>query len=163
MEATLRIYLDVASCIGMLKIRPERRRWLIIGIIFIATVINYYDRQILAVLKPLIKDDFGMDDFGYATIVNVFTITYAIMYIVSGWLVDRYGEKKIMLFGIVGWSLSTFGAGLSNSIFQLGFFRGLLGISEPSSFPVKLKTVTVWFSSKLRATANSLAETGSSI
>jgi len=147
----------------MLAIKPERRRWIIVCIIFFATVFNYYDRQVLAVLKPLIKEDFGMDNFGYATIVNLFTITYAIMYIVSGWLVDRFGERKIMLFGIIGWAVSSFGAGISSTLTQFGFFRGLLGVSEPSNFPVKLKTVTIWFSSKLRATANSLAETGSSI
>src|SRR5699024_14726 len=67
------------------------------------------------------------------------------------------------LFGIIGWAISSFGAGISSTLTQFGFFRGLLGVSEPSNFPVKLKTVTIWFSSKLRATANSLAETGSSI
>lgn len=147
----------------MLIKSPDKRRWIIIVIIFLATVFNYYDRQILAVLKPVLKEEFEMGDVGYATLVNVFTIFYAIMYPVSGWMVDRFGPRLVMFFSIIGWSLSSFGAAVSKNLGQLTFFRGVLGFTEPANFPVKLKVVTLWFSSKKRATANSLAESGSSI
>lgn len=147
----------------MLIKKPENRRWIIIGIVFLSTVFNYYDRQILAVLKPVLKEEFDMGDVGYATLINVFTIFYALMYPVSGWLVDKVGPRLVMFFSIIGWSLSSFGAAISKNLAQLTFFRGVLGVAEPANFPVKLKVVTVWFSSKLRATANSLAESGSSI
>ncbi len=147
----------------MILRKPENRRWLIVGIVFLATVFNYYDRQILAVLKPVLKDEFNMDDSGYAMLINVFTIFYALMYPVSGWMVDKLGPRPVMLVSIIGWSLSSFGAAVSKNLMQLTFFRGLLGVTEPANFPVKLKVVTLWFSSKARATANSLAESGSSI
>ena len=142
---------------------PERRRWVIALTVFLATVFNYFDRQIVAVLKPVLKEEFAMGDDGYAMIVNVFTVCYAIMYPVSGWLVDRFGARLIMFFGVLGWATASIGAGLSATLAQFAFFRGLLGISEPSNFPVKLHVVTVWFSSKLRATVNSFCEAGSSI
>jgi len=144
-------------------LKPERRRWMIAAVIFIATVFNYFDRQILAVLKPLLKEEFSMDDSGYAWVVNIFTICYALMYPVSGWLVDKFGARLMMLLGVLGWATASIGAGLSRTFAQFAFFRGLLGISEPSNFPVKLQVVTVWFPARLRATANSFCEAGSSV
>ncbi len=143
--------------------KPERRRWVIAFVIFLATVFNYFDRQILAVLKPILKDEFHMGDDGYAVIVNIFTVCYAVMYPVSGWLVDKFGPRIVMLMGILGWATASIGGGLSRTFAQFAFFRGLLGISEPSNFPVKLHVATVWFPPRLRATANSLCEAGSSI
>lgn len=144
-------------------LKPHRRRWVIALIIFLATVFNYFDRQILAVLKPVLENEFHMGNEGYALIVNVFTISYAIMYPVSGWLVDKFGAKKIMLLGVLTWAFASIGTGLARTVGQFAFFRGMLGVAEPSNFPVKLKVVTVWFPAKLRATANSFCEAGSSI
>jgi ACS family hexuronate transporter-like MFS transporter len=142
---------------------PERRRWLIIMVIFIAIVFNYVDRQIVSILKPILKGEFKLDDSGYAIIVNIFTICYACMYPVSGWLVDRFGAKRVMFIGVIAWSLACIGGGISRTVGQFGFFRGMLGMAEPTNFPAQLKVVTVWFSGKLRATANSLCVAGSSI
>ncbi len=142
---------------------PEKRRWLIIGVIFIAIVFNYMDRQIVSILKPILKTEFNLNDEGYAVIVNVFTVFYAVMYPVSGWLVDRFGARLVMFYGVIAWSLACVGGGLSRSVGQFTFFRGVLGMAEPTNFPAQLKVVTVWFSGKMRATANSLCVAGSSI
>jgi ACS family hexuronate transporter-like MFS transporter len=142
---------------------PERRRWLIIFIIFLAIVFNYYDRQIVSILKPILKEEFDLDDSGYAIVINIFTVCYALMYPVSGWLVDKFGAKKVMFYGIIGWSVACFGGGLSRTFAQFTFFRAMLGLAEPTNFPAQLKVITVWFSGKMRATANSLCIAGSSI
>jgi ACS family hexuronate transporter-like MFS transporter len=78
-------------------------------------------------------------------------------------MVDRFGAKMVMFFGIITWSVACIGGGLSRTIGQFGFFRGLLGAAEPTNFPAQLKVVTIWFPGKLRATANSLCVAGSSI
>jgi ACS family hexuronate transporter-like MFS transporter len=145
------------------SLKPETRRWFIIAVIFIAIVFNYFDRQIVSILKPTLKDVYKIDDRGYAYIINIFTFCYAIMYPVSGWLVDKYGAKKVMFFGVIGWSLASLGGGLARSLGQFSFFRGMLGVAEPTNFPAQLRVVTVWFPGKLRATANSLCVAGSSI
>lgn len=142
---------------------PERRRWFIIAVIFIAIVFNYVDRQIVSILKPRLKAEFDIGDGGYAVIVNVFTVCYAMMYPVAGWLVDRFGARRVMLFGVLTWSLACIGGGISRTIGQFTFFRGLLGTAEPTNFPTQLRVVTIWFPGKLRATANSLCVAGSSI
>jgi ACS family hexuronate transporter-like MFS transporter len=141
----------------------EKRRWFIIAVIFLAIVFNYVDRQIVSVLKPTLKAEFELNDEGYAFIVNLFTICYAVMYPVTGWMVDKWGAKLVMFWGIITWSIACIGGGLARTFGQFGFFRGLLGAAEPTNFPAQLKVVTVWFPGKLRATANSLCVAGSSI
>lgn len=143
--------------------KPTKRRWFIISVIFLAIVFNYYDRQIVSILKPMLKEEYNLGDDGFAMVLNVFTLFYALMYPVSGWLVDRFGERKIMLGGIIGWSLACFGGGLSRTFGSFLFFRGMLGAAEPTNFPAQIRVVTVWFSGKMRATANSLCVAGSSI
>ncbi len=144
-------------------IKPDTRRWLIIAVVFLAIVFNYMDRQLVSILKPMLKTEFSLNDEGYAVIVNIFTICYAAMYPVTGWMVDKFGEKMVMFYGIIVWSLACIGGGLSSTVKQFGFFRGMLGMAEPTNFPAQLKVVTVWFPGKLRATANSFCVAGSSI
>ncbi len=144
----------------MALLSPLRRRWFILALIFCAIVLNYVDRQILSILKPTLKGEFGFDDRGYALLVNVFTVGYATMYPLSGWLVDRFGARLVMLLGIVGWSTACIGAGLTRTLGSFTIFRGLLGLSEPTAFPSQLRVVTLWFPGSLRATANSVSVAG---
>lgn len=142
---------------------PNKRRWYIVATIFIAIICNYLDRQLLSILKPTIKDAFEIGDDGYAHIVNVFMICYAVMYPITGWLVDKFGPKKVMFIGIIGWSIACIGGGLSTNVEQFTFFRGLLGLAEPTIFSGQVVAVTLWFSGKQRATVNSLCAAGGSI
>lgn len=142
---------------------PQKRRWFIVITIFIAIVCNYLDRQLLSILKPTIKDAFDLGDDGYAFIVNIFMICYAIMYPITGWLVDKFGPKKVMFVGILGWSIACIGGGLSSNVEQFTFFRGLLGLAEPTIFSGQVVAITIWFSGKQRATVNSICAAGGSI
>lgn len=143
--------------------KPENRRWFIIAIAFLTIVINYIDRQLVSVLKPILKVEFDLDDSGYAVIVNIFTICYAAMYPVTGWMVDKFGPKRVLLGGIITWSLACIGGGISRTVGQFGFSRAVLGLAEPTNFPSTVKITTLWFPGRLRATANSLCQSGGSI
>ncbi|HNR70866.1 MAG TPA: MFS transporter [Verrucomicrobiota bacterium] len=142
---------------------PRRRRWIILVLIFGGIVLNYFDRQIIAILKPTIKAQFHLDDAGYALLTNIFTVCYAGMYPLAGWLVDRWGAGSMMLAGLLAWSSACLGTGLTRTFGQLAFCRGMLGLAEPVAFPAQLRAVTLWFPGSLRATANSLCVAGSSI
>jgi ACS family hexuronate transporter-like MFS transporter len=142
---------------------PSRRRWIILALIFCAIVLNYFDRQILSILKPKLKTEFNLDDPGYALLANIFTFCYASMYPVTGWVVDRFGARRMMLAGILGWSTACLGAGLTRTFGQFAFFRGMLGVAEPMAFPAQLRVVTMWFPGSLRATANSISVAGGTI
>src|SRR6478736_9530822 len=108
-----------------------RRRWLILATIFCAIVLNYFDRQIVSILKPTLKSEFHLDDSGYAMLANVFTICYAVMYPIAGVLVDRFGPHRMMLIGILCWSGACIGTGVSRVFGVFALFRGLLGLAEP--------------------------------
>jgi MFS transporter, ACS family, hexuronate transporter len=153
-------FLPTTPGTHIMLLTPHRRRWVILAIIFAAIVLNYVDRQIVSVLKPTLKAEFGFDDRGYALLVNVFTVGYAAMYPIAGWLVDRFGARPILMVGIISWSLACMGAGLTRSFAAFAAFRGMLGLSEPTAFPAQLRVVTTWFPGTLRGTANSISVAG---
>jgi ACS family hexuronate transporter-like MFS transporter len=138
-----------------------RYRRLILLIIFCAIVVNYFDRQIVSVLKPTLKTEFRLDDRGYAVLINIFTVCYAVMYPVAGWLVDKFGPRRTMLAGMVVWSTACLGTAMTKTLGLFRFFNGMLGIAEPIAFPVQLRVIAVWFPGKSRATANSISASGS--
>ena len=142
---------------------PDRRRWIILALIFGTMVLNYVDRQIVSILKPTLKAEFAVDDRGYALFLNAFTICYAAAYGVAGWLADRCGAGRIMLVGIVSWSTACLGAAFTRTFGQFAAMRALLGLAEPLSFPAQLRIVAIWFPASLRATANSVCAAGSTI
>ncbi len=143
--------------------KPEHRRWAILVLVFLAMVLNYVDRQVVSVLKPVLKQAFAIDDRGYAMLLNVFVLCYASSYAGAGWLVDRFGASRMMLGGIVAWSSACLGAACTRTFGQLAFMRAMLGVAEPISFPAQLRVGTTWFPPALRATANSICAAGSTI
>ena len=145
------------------KVNPYAHRWIIVAVIVIAIICNYLDRQLLSILKPEILSHFNIGDVEFAWILNVFLICYAVMYPVSGWLVDKFGAKPVMMGGIVAWSLACIGGGIATDVYTFAACRGVLGLAEPTIFTGQLVAVTLWFEKKTRATANSICQAGGSV
>ena len=122
-----------------LFLTPDRRRWAIVAIIFVITVFSYIDRQVVSILKPILKDEFSLGDDGYALIINIFTVSYALMYPLSGWLVDKFGARKIMFYGVITWSVAAVGSGIARTFTQFALSRSILGLAEPTSYPAQIK------------------------
>ena len=142
---------------------PKIRRWVIVATIFVAIVCNYLDRQLLSILKPEILAHYDITNLEYAWIVNIFLICYAVMYPMAGVLVDRFGPKRVMFWGIAIWSLACIGGGLAPNAVVFALCRGVLGLAEPTIFAGQLVAVTLWFEKRQRATANSLCTIGGSL
>jgi len=146
---------------------PTRRRWLIVAIIFAAMMLNYIDRATLSFLEKEVRELFSLDEIGYAWVVNIFIGFYALMYPVTGWLVDRFGRgdgvRRLMFGGIVVWSLACAACAFARKVWVFGAFRALLGSAEPMAYTAQIRVVTEWFPKKLRATANSLCVAGGTI
>lgn len=141
----------------------SRRFFIIVGLLFAASFLNYLDRQTLSVLKPTIKAGFGLDDSGYAILVNAFTFTYAAAYIAAGWAVERLGLRLALTLAIGGWSLATIGCGLARSFFVLAAFRAALGVLEPAHFPAFVRAMTLWAEPARRATWMSVCSAGGTL
>jgi len=86
--------------------RIGRYRWVICGLLFLATTINYIDRQVIGILKPLLQMQFGWSEIDYGDLVFTFQLAYAIGFLFAGRLMDRFGTKKGYAFALTVWSFA---------------------------------------------------------
>jgi len=140
-----------------------RLRWLIIGLICAATVINYIDRTSLAVMWPAISRDTHLSKEDYATIVAVFMVCYALGQALCGRLFDRLGTRLGFVITIVVWSTACMFHGAARSMAGLSSLRGLLGLSEAGNWPGATKAVAEWFPCRERALAQGIFNSGSAL
>lgn len=138
-------------------------RWVIIGLIAIATVINYIDRNALAVMWPEIAPEIGATKEDYALLVTVFMLFYALGQFVFGKLFDTLGTRIGFALSIGVWSVSIALHAVANSITSFSIFRAMLGISEAGAWPGAVKANAEWFPPKERAFAQGLFNAGASI
>lgn len=138
-------------------------RWWIIGLIGIATIINYIDRSALAIMWPGISEDLGMTDSDYAIILNVFMIAYAVGQAITGKMYDKVGTKMGYVISIFVWSLASLLHAFSRGLLSLSFFRVLLGVSEAGNWPGAVKSNAEWFPVRERAIAQGLFNAGASL
>ena len=143
--------------------KPPGRRWIMIGLVFLATVINYLDRQTLSVVAPVITEQFHMSNVDYSRVVFAFMLAYTIMNGISGPMVDRLGTKLGYAICIGWWSIAAMLHSLARGAFSLGVFRFLLGMGEAGNWPAAVKVVAEWFPVKERALASGIFNSGSSI
>ena len=138
-------------------------RWWIIGLIFLATVINYIDRTAFALLWPQMGEDLGMDNSDYAFMLNVFMLTYAASKFMSGRLYDQIGTRLGFVLSIVVWSAAAAFHALARGVASLSFARGLLGLGEAGLWPGAVKSNGEWFPVKQRALAQGIFNSGASV
>ena len=138
-------------------------RWWIIGLIFIATVINYIDRTAFALLWPQMGEDLGMDNSDYAFMLNVFMITYAASKFLSGRLYDQIGTRVGFIVSIVVWSSAAALHAVARGVLSLSIVRSLLGLGEAGLWPGAVKSNGEWFPVKQRALAQGIFNSGASI
>jgi ACS family hexuronate transporter-like MFS transporter len=126
-------------------VRVSKFRWAILAMLFAATVLNYVDRQTLSILASQVQKDLGIDDAGYARIVQYFLIAYALSYLGAGWVTDKLGAKLTLALFLGWWSLANMATGWVRNAGQLGFARLMLGIGEPGVYTAGPKAVAEHF------------------
>jgi len=146
-----------------------RYRWTICGLVFFATTVNYLDRNVLGLLKPVLSADgvFGADkanqELYYSYVVICFQIAYAVGMTLAGRLIDWIGTKKGYFVALLGWSIAAIGHAFAHSTASFGFWRAMLGLSEAGNFPAANKTIAEWFPKKERAYATGFYNSGANI
>jgi ACS family hexuronate transporter-like MFS transporter len=144
-------------------------RWWIIGLIFLATVINYIDRSALGIMwggedvDGSIAQSLSLTKEHYAWIANVFMVAYAIGQLLSGKVFDKIGTRAGYVISIVVWGASTAFHAVARGALSFGFFRATLGISEAGNWPGAVKSNAEWFPIKERAIAQGLFNAGASV
>jgi ACS family hexuronate transporter-like MFS transporter len=154
---------DAEAGIQRAAARTGNYRWVIVGLLFAATVINYIDRQMLGVLKPTLSADLGWNEVDYANVVFWFQTAYAIGYIGFGRIVDLIGARLGYAVAFVIWTIAHIAHGGVYSVTQFAMVRFGLGIGESGNFPAGIKAVTEWFPAKERAFAVGLFNAGANI
>jgi ACS family hexuronate transporter-like MFS transporter len=145
----------------MLKIK--NLRWLIVGLLFVATALSFLDRQVLSISILKIQDDLNVSDVQYGWVNTGFLIAYALMFTLGGWLIDRFGTRVGLAVSVGLWSLSNAMHGMVQNVWHLGTARFFLGIGEGGCFPGVAKGVTEWFPQKHRALAMGIAIGGAAL
>jgi ACS family hexuronate transporter-like MFS transporter len=143
--------------------RIPHLRWWIAALLFLSTVINYIDRQTLSVLSPVLARELHLSPIEYSNILTAFLAAYTVMYVGSGFLVDRWGTRLSLSVFMVWWSLANMAHAFAQGVWSLGILRFLLGMGESGNFMAAFKAVSEWYPAKERALVNGLINGGAAI
>ena len=138
-------------------------RWWIVGLIFLATLINYIDRLTISVLAPVITHDLGLTNTEFGGILTWFLLAYTISQGLSGKLYDRIGTKRGFVCSIVLWSIAAIAHAFARGLATLSAFRFVLGFGEAGNWPGAAKTVAEWFPIRERAFGMAIFNSGAAI
>lgn len=141
----------------------DRVRWVILGMTFLATVINYLDRQTLSVMAPVLLDRFHITAGTYSQIITAFMLAYTIMNGISGPLLDRLGSRLGYSLTIAFWSAAEVLTSAATGAFSLGAYRFLLGVGEAGNYPAGVKVIGEWFAPKERSLASGIFNSGAAV
>ena len=115
--------------------RQTAWKWTVCGLLLLATMVNYMDRQTLNQQASVIKKAFALDDPGYAELEATFSNAFAIGAITMGWMADRWSVRWVYAIAVLGWSLAGLATGLADTFLALLTCRFLLGLAEAGNWP----------------------------
>ena len=148
---------------GAIRQTGGRYRWSICLLLFLVITINYVDRQVLGVLKPMIEDDMGWSEVDYGNIVTAFQASYGLGLLVVGRWLDRIGTRKGMAIAIALWSLAAAFHAAARTVLQFILVRMALGVAESAAYPGAVKSVAEWFPRRERALGVGILNAGANV
>lgn len=147
---------------GAINIKPQGNvRWKVIILLLVVGVINYLDRTNLSIAAPEMMKELGLTNTDIGLMGAVFSWTYGLMQLPSGWLVDRFGTKKVLSGAVIWWSLATAATGLCSKMSSFLAVRFLLGVGEAPCMPTCAKITSYWIPKKERDFATGVWDSGS--
>src|SRR6185369_7959132 len=152
-----------ASPLSMTKTAIPGLRWWIIGLVFLATLINFIDRLTISVLAPVITAQLELSNLEFASITTSFLAAYTISQGLSGKLYDRIGTKRGFTLSILVWSLAACAHAFARGLISLISLRLLLGVGEAGNWPGAAKVIAEWFPVRERAFAMGIFNSGVAI
>ncbi|MEM9593088.1 MAG: MFS transporter [Acidobacteriota bacterium] len=138
-------------------------RWIIVSLVAVATVINYIDRNALAVMWPGISEEMGLDKNDYALVLTFFMVGYAIGQSLFGKIFDAIGTRLGFVAAITLWSISCMLHAVARGAMSFGLVRFGLAVGEAGNWPGATKSNAEWFPVKERALAQGIFNSGASL
>jgi ACS family hexuronate transporter-like MFS transporter len=135
-------------------------RWVLLALVVLASALNYVDRQIIALLKPMLSQEFGWTDRDYAHIVSGFQFAAAAAYVGAGWFVDRMGVRWGYPIAVIAWSIAAMAHAGARTVFQFVMARVVLGATESTQTPLAVKTIAESFAPRERSLAMGIMNCG---
>jgi ACS family D-galactonate transporter-like MFS transporter len=133
-----------------------RRRWRIAFLLGLGVLVNYVDRVNLSVSQSALHDEFGISTITFGYLLSAYSLTYAMLQLPVGVILDRFGVKIVGRISTFLWSVASFAAALSTGVASLFSARLLLGIGEAPTFPANAKATGYWFPKEERSFATSI-------
>jgi len=143
--------------------RIGRYRWSICALLFCVITINYVDRQVIGVLKPVIAKDLGWSEVDYGNIVTAFQASYGVGLLVVGRWLDRVGTRTGMAIAIALWSVAAAFHSVARTVLAFILARAALGLAESAAYPGAVKSVAEWFPRKERALGVGILNAGANV
>lgn len=143
--------------------RASSYRWTICALLFVATTINYVDRQVLGILAPTLQRELHWNEADYGDIVSWFSFAYAFGFLVAGRAMDWIGVRRGLAAAVVAWSFAAIGTAFARTAAGFSFARAMLGVSESAIFPGSVKAIAEWFPQNERALANGIFNAGTNM
>jgi len=140
--------------------RRTRRRFVVLSLLALATMINYLDRTVLGIAAPSLTKELAIDAARMGVIFSAFSWSYVAMQIPGGWFLDRFGSKLTYFLSVTLWSLMTLCHGFASGLASLLGLRLALGVAEAPCFPTNSRVVGTWFPQQERATATGVYTVG---
>lgn len=138
-------------------------RWWIAALLFASTVINYIDRQTLALLAPYLKDSYRWTNADYANLLISFRVAYTVGQTMCGRLIDRVGTRRGLSLSVFWYSAVSIATAFVRGFSGFVMIRFLLAAGESANWPGATKAVSEWFPKRERGLATALFDSGSSI
>jgi ACS family hexuronate transporter-like MFS transporter len=138
-------------------------RWVLLALVVLAGALNYVDRQIIALLKPVLSEEFAWTDRDYAHIVSAFQFAAAAAYVGAGWFIDRVGIRWGYPIAVVAWSIAAMAHSAARTVFQFVVARVVLGATEAAQTPAAVKTLAENFAPRERSLAMGIMNCGSNM
>lgn len=145
------------------ELRSLYYRWTIIALLFVATVLNYVDRQSLSILATTIQQAFHAGDVAYGNVVTAFLFAYTLAYALTGRITDLIGTRRGLALFILWWSLAEMLPPFIHGAWGLGISRFLLGLGEAGIWVAAPKIVGELFPSRSRALAIGIYTAGATL
>ncbi len=140
--------------------KVSRYAWVVVGLLWVVAMLNYFDRQLLTTIREPIVRDIPQTDMQFGMLTAAFLLIYSVLSPIGGFLADKYSRRVVILCSLVVWSAVTWITGHVTDYTTLFIARACMGISEACYIPAALALITDYHRGRTRSLATGIHMSG---